>query len=86
LFAQARNLHEFMSLEGVIDPPTWTFDYGVDPRWERPWRGTKRCRGILLGRTTHQMFEPSWSTLPGLPTAGVRPPRQEAGSLPPRRG
>ena len=23
---------------------------------------TERCRGILLGRTTYEMFEPSWST------------------------
>jgi dihydrofolate reductase len=23
---------------------------------------TGRCRGILLGRTTYEMFEPSWST------------------------
>jgi dihydrofolate reductase len=23
---------------------------------------TRRCRGILLGRTTYEMFEPSWST------------------------
>jgi hypothetical protein len=23
--------HEFMSLDGVIDAPTWTFDYGFDP-------------------------------------------------------
>jgi len=24
-------VHEFMSLDGVIDAPTWTFDYGFDP-------------------------------------------------------
>src|SRR2546423_14111566 len=24
-------VHEFMSLDGVIDTPTWTFDYGFDP-------------------------------------------------------
>jgi dihydrofolate reductase len=23
---------------------------------------TERCRGILLGRTTYEMFEPAWST------------------------
>jgi hypothetical protein len=32
----AIHVHEFMSLDGVIDAPTWTFDYGFDPRWERP--------------------------------------------------
>ena len=25
-------VHEFMSLDGVIDAPTWTFDYGFDPQ------------------------------------------------------
>ena len=26
------HVHEFMSLDGVIDAPTWTFDYGFDPK------------------------------------------------------
>jgi dihydrofolate reductase len=52
-----------MSLDGVIDAPTWTFDYGFDPRMaEAIGSVTTRCRGILLGRTTHEMFEPAWST------------------------
>ncbi|MEX2644825.1 MAG: hypothetical protein WD249_01055 [Gaiellaceae bacterium] len=25
----AIHVHEFMSLDGVIDAPTWTFDYGT---------------------------------------------------------
>ncbi len=25
-------VHEFMSLDGVIDNPTWTFEFGFDPR------------------------------------------------------
>jgi hypothetical protein len=28
----AIHVHEFMSLDGVIDAPTWTFDYGFDPQ------------------------------------------------------
>jgi dihydrofolate reductase len=57
------NVHEFMSLDGVVDAPTWTFDYGFDPRMgEALGALTGRCRGILLGRTTYEMFEPSWST------------------------
>ena len=27
--------HEFMSLDGVVDAPTWTFDYGFDPAMAR---------------------------------------------------
>lgn len=52
-----------MSLDGVIDTPTWTFDYGFDPRMgEAIGALTERSRGILLGRTTYEMFEPAWST------------------------
>jgi dihydrofolate reductase len=52
-----------MSLDGVIDAPTWTFDYGFDPKMGEVLGAiTERCRGILLGRTTYEMFEPAWST------------------------
>jgi len=57
------HVHEFMSLDGVIDAPTWTFDYGFDPGMgEAIGAVTNRSRGILLGRTTYEMFEPAWST------------------------
>jgi dihydrofolate reductase len=57
------HVHEFMSLDGVIDAPTWTFDYGFDPRMgEAIGAVTGRSTGILLGRTTYEMFEPAWST------------------------
>lgn len=56
------HVHEFMSLDGVIDAPTWTFDYGFHPKMgEALGAVTDRCRGILLGRTTYEMFEPAWS-------------------------
>ena len=59
----AIHVHEFMSLDGVIDAPTWTFDYGFHPRMgEAIGAVTERSGGILLGRTTYQMFEPAWST------------------------
>ena len=59
----AIHVHEFMSLDGVIDAPTWTFDYGFDPQMgEAIGAVTKRSRAILLGRTTYEMFEPAWST------------------------
>jgi dihydrofolate reductase len=59
----AIHVHEFMSLDGVIDTPTWTFDYGFDPKMgEAIGAFAERCQGILLGRTTYEMFEPAWST------------------------
>jgi len=57
------HVHEFMSLDGVIDAPTWTAEYGFDPGMgEVIGAVTGRSAGILLGRTTYQMFEPAWST------------------------
>jgi dihydrofolate reductase len=55
-------VHEFMTLDGVIDTPTWTVEYGFDPRMGEAIAGAMAgCQGILLGRTTYEMFEPAWS-------------------------
>jgi dihydrofolate reductase len=57
------HVHEFISLDGVIDAPTWTFDYGFDPKMgEAIGAFTATSTGILLGRVTYEMFEPAWST------------------------
>ena len=57
------HVHEFISLDGVIDAPVWTFDYGFDDKMgEAIGAATERSQGILLGRTTYQEFEPAWST------------------------
>ncbi len=59
----AIHVHEFTTLDGVIDTPTWTADYGFTPEMgEIIGSVTARSRGILLGRVTYEMFEPAWST------------------------
>jgi dihydrofolate reductase len=59
----AVHVHEFMTLDGVVDAPTWTFEYGFDPKMGEVLGAlTGRSRGILLGRATYEMFEPAWST------------------------
>ncbi len=59
----AIQVHEFMTLDGVIDAPTWTAEFGFDPRMgEAIGAVVGRCRAILLGRATYEMFEPAWST------------------------
>jgi dihydrofolate reductase len=56
-------VHEFMSLDGVFEDPSWTFEYGFDPRMGEVLGDVcGRCSAILLGRTTYEMFEPAWST------------------------
>ena len=59
----AIHVHEFMSLDGVVEEPTWTFEYGFDTQMgEAIGAVTGRSDGILLGRKTYEMFEPAWST------------------------
>jgi dihydrofolate reductase len=58
----AIKVHEFMTLDGVIDTPVWTMEYGFDPRMGQAIGGAMGgCQGILLGRNTYTMFEPAWS-------------------------
>jgi dihydrofolate reductase len=55
-------VHEFTTVDGVIDAPTWSADFGFDPKMgEAIGALTERCGGILLGRKTYEMFEPAWS-------------------------
>jgi dihydrofolate reductase len=57
------HVHEFMTADGVVDAPVWTFDYGFHPKMAETLGAlTDRSRGILLGRTTYEGFEPAWST------------------------
>ena len=59
----AIHVHEFMTLDGVVDAPTWTFEYGFDPKMGETLAAiTGASAGILLGRKTYEMFEPAWST------------------------
>ncbi len=58
----AVHVHEFISLDGVIDAPSWTAEYGFDPRLGEVLAAvTGAADGILLGRKTYQMFEEPWS-------------------------
>ena len=80
-------VHEFISLDGVFENPTWTSEFGFDPAMgETLGAITGAATAILLGRTTYEMFAPAWSTRtveddPGAPffneTDEVRRRRQE---------
>lgn len=57
----AVHVHEFMSLDGVVDAPTWTFEYGFDPTMgEAIGAFIAGSGGILLGRETYEAFAQSW--------------------------
>jgi dihydrofolate reductase len=56
-------VHEFIALDGVFEDPSWTFEFGFDPRMgETLGAITGASTAILLGRTTFEMFAPAWST------------------------
>ena len=59
----AIKVHEFTTLDGVVDVPMWTVDYGFPEDLSASiGKLTGSATGILLGRTTYQMFAPAWST------------------------
>ena len=54
--------HEFITLDGVIETPSWSFDYPYDPKMgEAIGRIMGSSTAILLGRRTYQEFAPAWS-------------------------
>jgi dihydrofolate reductase len=59
----AIRVHEFTTVDGVVDLSMWTVDYGFpDDLSASIGELTAASSGILLGRTTFEMFAPAWST------------------------
>jgi dihydrofolate reductase len=55
-------VHEFITLDGVIEDPAWTRDYPFDPKMGTAIGAIMGAsRGLLLGRRTYEMFAPAWS-------------------------
>ena len=58
----AIKVHEFTTVDGVVDVPMWTADYGFpDDLSATIGALTGSSKGILLGRRTFEMFAPAWS-------------------------
>src|SRR3954465_8715002 len=80
-------VHEFMSLDGVIEDPRWTAAYPFDPKMgEAIGALTQASEGILLGRNTYEMFAPAWSGRtaeddPGAPFFNETPKYVVSGTL-----
>jgi dihydrofolate reductase len=55
-------VHEFITLDGVIDEPRWSMPYPFDPKMgEAIGAVMGASEGLLLGRRTYEMFAPAWS-------------------------
>ena len=53
-------VHEFITLDGVIETPSWTVDYPFDPKMGDAISALMGT-AILLGRQTYQEFAAAWS-------------------------
>ena len=66
-------VHEFVSLDGVFENPSWTAEFGFTEGMGQAIASfTATSSAILLGRRTFEMFAPAWSTRsveddPGVP-------------------
>jgi dihydrofolate reductase len=80
-------VHEFITLDGVIGAPSWTFDYPFDPKiGEAIGAIMGSATAILLGRRTYQEFAPAWSAKtadddPGAPFMNDTPKYVVSGTL-----
>ena len=55
-------VHEFITLDGVIEEPRWSAGYPFDPKMGEAIGGIMGAsEGLLLGRRTFEMFAPAWS-------------------------
>jgi dihydrofolate reductase len=83
----AIGVHEFITLDGVIEAPSWTFDYSFDSKMgEAIGQIMGSSRAILLGRRTFEEFAPAWSTRtaeddPGAPFMNESPKYVVSSSL-----
>jgi dihydrofolate reductase len=81
-------VHEFTTLDDVIDAPTWTRDYSFDAKMGEAIAGIMgSCTALLLGRRTYEMFAPSWSARtaeedPGAPFMNESPKYVVSSTLP----
>jgi dihydrofolate reductase len=52
-----------MTLDGVIENPAWSMEYGFDPRMGGAIaRIMQSSKALLMGRHTYELFAPTWST------------------------
>jgi dihydrofolate reductase len=55
-------VHEFVTLDGVYENPSWTAPYGFPDQMAAAIGAiTGASSDILLGRRTYQMFAPAWA-------------------------
>ncbi len=56
-------VNEFITIDGVIENPAWTAEYGFDPKMGATiGEIMDSSEALLMGRNTYELFAPTWST------------------------
>jgi dihydrofolate reductase len=63
---------EFVSLDGVMENPAWTFQFGSKEQEQFKYDELFACDALLLGRVTYQGFAAAWPTMQGTGEYGER--------------
>jgi dihydrofolate reductase len=54
---------EFVSLDGVIEDPMWTFQFGSEEQDKFKFNELKASDALLLGRVTYEGFAAAWPNM-----------------------
>lgn len=63
---------EFVSLDGVMENPAWTFQFGSEEQEQYKFAELFACDALLLGRVTYQGFAAAWPKMQGTGAYGER--------------
>src|SRR5579864_3473529 len=63
---------EFVSLDGVMENPGWTFQFGSEEQEQYKFDELFACDALLLGRVTYQGFAAAWPNMQGTGAYGER--------------
>ncbi|WP_340004271.1 dihydrofolate reductase family protein [Paenibacillus sp. FSL K6-0276] len=56
-------ISEFVSLDGVMENPQWTFNFGSQEQEQFKFDELKASDALLLGRTTYESFAEAWPNM-----------------------
>ncbi|WP_276356127.1 dihydrofolate reductase family protein [Cohnella caldifontis] len=54
---------EFVSLDGVMEDPQWTFQFGSEEQQQFKYEELKASDALLLGRVTYDGFAAAWPNM-----------------------
>jgi dihydrofolate reductase len=80
-------VHEFITIDGVIENPAWTAEYGFDASMGAAIGEIMgSSEALLMGRNTYELFAPTWSIRtaaedPGAPFMNESPKYVVSGTL-----